>query len=173
MTLSATDLVHLTRAVDLAERALEAGDQPFGSLLVDASGNVLREAVQRISTGDATQHPEFELARWSATALTPEQRATTTMYTSGEHCPMCAAAHGWVELGRLVYAASSAQLEGWLAEWGLPEPPVRCLPVEQVVPGIDVDGPAPELTGRLRALHARCYGVTLPESDTPSGDTAD
>jgi len=25
------------------------------------------------------------------------------MYTSGEHCPMCAAAHGWVGIGKLVY----------------------------------------------------------------------
>ena len=48
------------------------------------------------------------------------ERAGATVYTSGEHCPMCAAAHGWVGLGRVVYVASSAQLAGWLEEMGVP-----------------------------------------------------
>ena len=33
------------------------------------------------------------------------ERATTTVYTTGEHCAMCAAAHAWAGLGRVVYAA--------------------------------------------------------------------
>ena len=33
---------------------------------------------------------------------------------------MCAAAHGWVGLGRIVYVASSEQLSAWLAELGVP-----------------------------------------------------
>src|SRR5690554_6974024 len=56
--------------------------------------------------------------------MSPEDRAGATVYTSGEHCPMCAAAHGWVRLGRIVYASSSAQLGHWLAELDVPAP--RC-----------------------------------------------
>src|SRR3712207_6925299 len=59
-------------------------------------------------SGDATQHPEFAIARWAATHLTPDERAAATVYTSGEHCPMCAAAHAWAGLGRIVYARSEA-----------------------------------------------------------------
>ena len=33
--------------------------------------------------------------------------AACTVYTSGEHCPMCSAAHAWVGLGRIVYAVSA------------------------------------------------------------------
>ena len=56
--------------------------------------------------------------KWSATHLTAGERAAATVYTSGEHCPMCSAAHAWMGLGRIVYAVSSATLSGWLAEWG-------------------------------------------------------
>ena len=35
------DLEHLRRAVDLAEIALEAGEEPYGSVLVGADGTVL------------------------------------------------------------------------------------------------------------------------------------
>src|SRR3712207_7802897 len=69
-------------------------------------------------SGDTTQHPEFAIARWAATHLTPDERAAATVYTSGEHCPMCAAAHAWVGLGRIVYASSSAQLASWAAGLG-------------------------------------------------------
>ncbi len=68
---------------------------------------------------------------------------------------MCAAAHGWVGLGRIVYAASSEQLSAWLTELGVPPSPVRPLPIEAVVPGIVVDGPAAHLSPRIQELHRR------------------
>ena len=82
-----TDLAHLKRTVALAKEALEAGDEPFGSVLVDANGHVCMEARNRVAGGDHTRHPEFEIARWAANNMTPEQRAGATVYTSGEHCP--------------------------------------------------------------------------------------
>src|SRR5690606_24671274 len=116
------------RCVALAEQALQAGDEPFGSVLVSAEGMVLAEDHNRVAGGDHTQHPEFNLARWAAAHLSEEERAHATMYTSGEHCPMCAAAHGWVGLGRIVYASSSQQLAGWLNEMGVAPTRVRNLP---------------------------------------------
>ena len=70
---------------------------------------------------------------------------------------MCAAAHGWVGLGRIVYAASSAQLVAWISELGVAPPPVRTLPIREVVPGAEVDGPALELAEEVRALHVRFH----------------
>ncbi len=155
--MDAIDLQHLRRCVELAEQAVESGDEPFGSVLVDGEGAVRAEDHNRVAGGDRTQHPEFFLARWSAENLTPGERAAATVYTSGEHCPMCAAAHGWVGLGRIVYAASSDQLSEWLAELGLPAPPAKTLPIREVVPGAVVQGPAPELTDRIRELHRRFH----------------
>ena len=167
MSLDETDLRHLRRCVELAREALEAGDEPFGSLLVDASGAVLREERNQAGAGDETQHPELALARWSA-SLTPEDRAASTVYTSGEHCPMCAAAHAWMGLGRLVYAVSAAQLAAWRREWGLPEGAVQVLAVTDVGPGVVVDGPAGELEDEMRELHRRAStAAARPTDDVP------
>src|SRR5690606_15000247 len=57
------DLAHLRRCVELAREGLDAGDEPFDSLLVDASGAVRFEDRNRVAGGDHTRHPEFEIAR--------------------------------------------------------------------------------------------------------------
>jgi tRNA(Arg) A34 adenosine deaminase TadA len=136
-----TDRRHLTRCVELAEAALAAGDDPFGSILVAADGTVLREDQHRAGKGDETLHPEFELARWAANNMTPAERAGATVYTSGEHCPMCSAAHAWVGLGRIVYAVSSAQLVEWRKSFGASASPVAVLPIAAIATGIKVEGP--------------------------------
>ncbi len=153
--MDARDLELLTRCVDLAEEALDAGDDPFGSVLVDADGTVLHEDRNRVSGGDETRHPELELARWAAEHLSAQQRAGASVYTSGEHCPMCSAAHAWVGLRRIVYAASSEQLVAWRTELGAPASPVNPLPVNAVALHVVVEGPAPQLADRLRELHRR------------------
>ena len=151
------DLVHLRRCVELAREALDDGDEPFGSVLVDGEGEVRFEDRNRVKDGDQTRHPEFEIAKWAATHLTPAERLSATVYTSGEHCPMCSAAHGWVRLGRIVYAVSSAQLGEWLVEWGVPPAPVSPLPITEVVPGAEVDGPVAELAEEMKDLHRRRF----------------
>ncbi|RSN10311.1 tRNA-specific adenosine deaminase [Nonomuraea sp. WAC 01424] len=151
------ELPYLSRCVELAAEALESGDEPFGSVLVAADGTVLAEDHNRVAGGDRTRHPEFALARWAAANMTPSERAAATVYTSGEHCPMCSAAHAWVGLGRIVYVASSEQLGEWLGELGVPAPPVGMLPVNAVAPGVAVDGPVPELAGKVRELHRRFH----------------
>lgn len=155
MPLTDTDLVHLRRCIELAREALDADNAPFGSLLVDGEGTVRFEDRNRTSGGDETRHPEFEIARWAAANLSVEDRAEATVYTSGEHCPMCAAAHAWVGLGRIVYAASSAQLTRWREEWQLPAGPVAPLSIHVVAPGVPTAGPAHELSGEIRELHRR------------------
>ena len=61
---------------------------------------------------------------------------------------MCAAAHGWAGLGRIVFATSTEQLGQWRAELGLPPSPVAALRITEVVPG------AEGYVGLFAALHA-------------------
>jgi tRNA(Arg) A34 adenosine deaminase TadA len=157
--ISDTDLKHLGRCVELAGEAVDAGDEPFGSVLVGEDGAVLAEDRNRIHTsGDGTRHPEFTLARWSAENMPPEARGKATVYTSGEHCPMCAAAHAWVGLGRIVYASSSEQLAGWLDGMGVPASKVRRISIQEIIRDTVVEGPVPEFTDAIRKLHERRHG---------------
>lgn len=158
--ITAEDQTHLQRCIALAREALDAGDQPFGSVLVSSDGRELFADRNRVSGGDRTQHPEFAIARWAAANLTPEQRASATVYTSGEHCPMCAAAHALVGLGRIMYASSSAQLTAWRTEWGLPSGPVLPLPIQEVAPEVDVAGPDTDLSQVVRQLQATFHQVS-------------
>ncbi|MGC3021330.1 MULTISPECIES: nucleoside deaminase [unclassified Brevibacterium] len=161
LDLNDDDRRHLERCVDLAREALDAGDEPFGSVLVSGDGRELFADRNHVAGGDHTRHPEFEIARWAAEHLAPKEREKTTVYTSGEHCPMCSAAHAWVGLGRIVYASSSEQLTTWQREWGVAPGPVLPLPVRAVAPGLDVDGPDSELSEQVRRLQARLHGIEL------------
>lgn len=147
--------IYLRRCIELATEALEAGDEPFGSVLVDGEGTIRQEDRNRIAGGDGTLHPEFELARWAANNMSPEERAQATVYTSGEHCPMCAAAHAWVGLGRIVYVVSSKQLRQWRDKHGLPPLPVNPLPVQEVAPFVEVHGPVAPFDDEVLRLHER------------------
>jgi tRNA(Arg) A34 adenosine deaminase TadA len=162
MSLDDIDRAHLARAVVLAREALLDGDEPFGSVLVDAQGVVRFEDRNRTKDGDQTRHPEFEIARWAANNLTPDERAAATVYTSGEHCPMCSAAHAWVGLGRIAYAASSEQISAWRASWGGQPSPVAALPIQAIAPGLVVDGPEPSLEDEVKELQRRSFERGTP-----------
>lgn len=157
-------LTYLRRCVELAATAVEAGHEAFGSVLVGPDGEVLLEAHNEVGGGDGTRHPELVIALWAAANLTVPDRAASTVYTSGEHCPMCSAAHAWAGLGPIAYATSSAQLVAWRTSWKLPGSPVTPLPIGDIAPGLEVAGPVAELADAVRALHARVAGLTDAEA---------
>ncbi|KAJ5495731.1 hypothetical protein N7539_000847 [Penicillium diatomitis] len=133
---TAPELAYLERCIELAHESLQAGDHPFGSILVNSTGQILKEERNRVCTAnDITYHPERVLAVWAQQNMTPEDRAAATVYTSHEHCPMCSAAHAFAGIGRIVFASSSKQLDGWRTELGLPGSPVTALPIELVARG--------------------------------------
>jgi tRNA(Arg) A34 adenosine deaminase TadA len=105
------DRAHLERAIELARQSRTFGDAPFGSILVDASGQVIAEDRNTVaSSGDITAHPELKLARWAAAHLHPAAAGTTTMYTSCQPCGMCAGAIEQSGIGRVVFALSIEQI---------------------------------------------------------------
>lgn len=144
---------HLQRCVELAAEALDAGDAPFGSVLVNSDGVMLREDRNRVNSVDPTYHPEIELARWAANNLSPEQRRQTVMYTSGEHCPMCSAAHGWAGLGKIVYIHSTEQLVTWHKEFDKGPSPVNQLPISSILHAPETEGPIEALLPKMYDLH--------------------
>ncbi|CAN6961477.1 MULTISPECIES: nucleoside deaminase [Psychrobacter] len=150
------DMQHLRRCVALAAEALEAGDKPFGSVLVDSDGQVLREDRNRANSVDATYHPEIAVAQWAAQNMTADARAKAVVYTSGEHCAMCSAAHAWAGLGRIVYVSSSKQLGKWMEEMGVTSTsPINSLSIQEIAPNVPVEGPIAGLDEEVKALQRR------------------
>jgi tRNA(Arg) A34 adenosine deaminase TadA len=157
VVVSDVDLQHLRGCVELARIALKAGHGPFGAMLVGANGKALYQDHNRVTDDDQTRHAEIGVIRWAVANLAPVQRIRTTVYTSCEPCPMCAATHAWAGLGRIVYATANAQLAGWLTEWDAPAMPVAMLPVHTITPRAVIDGPAPELEDEMKALYEARY----------------
>ncbi|MDY6871957.1 MAG: nucleoside deaminase [Actinomycetota bacterium] len=62
MAISDSDLERLRRCVDLARQALDAGDEPFGSVLVGSAGRVRFADHDRVS-GGAARHAWVGLGR--------------------------------------------------------------------------------------------------------------
>lgn len=101
------DGAFVQRCYELAEEAAEAGDHPFGALLVHLDEVVL-EARNSVTTGqDGTRHAELELVRDAWRSLGPEVPSNSTLYASTEPCLMCAGAIFWAGIPRVVYGVGA------------------------------------------------------------------
>jgi tRNA(Arg) A34 adenosine deaminase TadA len=97
----------------VAKRAREGGDHPFGSVLADKNGNILREQGNGYTAEghDRTAHAERLLASWAAKNLTLAELQECTLYTSAEPCAMCSGAIYWAGIGRVVFGQTEHDLK--------------------------------------------------------------
>lgn len=156
----------LKACLKLAREAVEAGDAPFGSVLLSSDGTIIQSDRNRTVTGengsgkpDATLHPEFTLARWAGLNLNPEERSRTSVYTTGEHCPMCSAAHAYCGLGPIVYITSSKQYASWMQDAGIDAGNVAPLAINEVAPSISVTGPVTGWDEEVKKLHLQRWAA--------------
>lgn len=98
---------HMTRALELARIAGEAGEVPVGCVIVDEGGAVLAEAANApIGECDPTAHAEIAALRSAARLLGNYRLAPNlTLYVTLEPCAMCAGAISHARIARLVYGA--------------------------------------------------------------------
>lgn len=122
----------LRRAFDVAKRARDGGDHPFGSILADPDGRVLMEQGNGYTSEgrDRTAHAERLLASRAARAYDLDFLARCTLYTSAEPCAMCSGAIYWAGIGRVVYGQTEKALKA--ATGAHEENPTLDLPCEVV-----------------------------------------
>ena len=102
----ATPQAFMDRAFVMRQRAIEAGDQPYGAVVV-RDGRIVGEAPSRVVTGrDPTAHAEMEAIRDAARRLGSRSLEGCVMYSSSRPCPMCQAAGYWAGLSRLFYGTA-------------------------------------------------------------------
>jgi tRNA(adenine34) deaminase len=100
------DELFMRMAIDEAARA----DFPFGAVIV-RDGKVLAAGRnQGKSANDPTAHGEMVAIRRFVASRPADELKGTTLYTSGEPCPMCMGAILWCGIGRVVFAASIDEL---------------------------------------------------------------
>jgi tRNA(Arg) A34 adenosine deaminase TadA len=154
------DARHLRRAFALAGEARAAGNNPFGCLLVAASGELLGERRNEAITPVPvrTIHAETELARAASREHTPAELGGATLYTSAEPCAMCAGTIYWAGIGRVVYGLSERELKSITGDH--PDNPTLDLPCRAVFAAgqFHVVVVGPELVEEARAVHAGFWG---------------
>ena len=154
MSLGSADEGYLARAIELARRSREKGNQPFGSLLVNITGEVVLEAENTVVTGnDVTAHAELNLVRTASARFDVEALGASTLYTSTEPCAMCSGAIFWSGIGRVVFALSSEQLMGIVRDdSGSFTMALSCREVF-ARGGRDVEVSGPHVTEKAAAVH--------------------
>ncbi|WP_040795198.1 nucleoside deaminase [Nocardia higoensis] len=144
MTVPTAEFGFLTRSIALAVEAAAAGNRPFGAVMVAADGTVLAEGRNEVaSAGDITAHAELAAIRRATADGHADRFAGSTMYASGEPCPMCAAACVWAGVTRIVFAASTEAFSAILTDG--PHFTLGCADLVAATDAeIDVTGPVHE-----------------------------
>jgi guanine deaminase len=94
----------------LALAEAKKGDAPYGAILVknDLVVAVAHNTVKRDS--DPSAHAEINVIRSYTKELKNISLANTTLYTTGEPCPMCTSACIWSGISEIIYAVSILDL---------------------------------------------------------------
>ena len=93
-------------ALQQANYAAERGEVPIGAVVV-VDGKVIARSHNMTETlTDPTAHAEMQAITMATDAFGGKYLTDATIYVTVEPCPMCAAALGWAQVGRLVYGAS-------------------------------------------------------------------
>ena|SRR5262244_462746 len=99
----------MRRAIALARRGMGTRDGgPFGAVVV-RGGVIVGEGWNRVvATRDPTAHGEIIAIRAACRRLATFRLSGSTLYTTGEPCPMCLAAAYWARIDRIFYGFTVA-----------------------------------------------------------------
>jgi tRNA(Arg) A34 adenosine deaminase TadA len=149
-------LKYLLAANEVAKKARENGNTPFGAVLVDDKGNIIME--QGNAEGDlhdATAHAERMLASRASQKYSKEFLWKCTLYTTFEPCCMCTGAIYWSNIGKIVYALTEKRLlELTGSDEKNPTFNISCRTILAAgQKNIEVFGPFEEIAGAVVEVH--------------------
>lgn len=90
-------------AGDMLKMAVDAGDQPFGAVVVKDGRIVGWGGSRVVSDTDPTAHAEMIAVRDAAKRLGTGNLSGCTMYSTSHPCPMCEAGAYWAGIDRFVH----------------------------------------------------------------------
>jgi len=113
------DEKYMRRCIQLSEKALRLGDNPFGCVITNKKG-ILVEARNKIKENDITQHAEILAMRKAQKLLKTSDLSEYAIYSNCEPCPMCAFMMRELKFKKVVFALLSPQMGGY-SKWNILE----------------------------------------------------
>ncbi|MCF0132844.1 MAG: nucleoside deaminase [Blautia sp.] len=147
---------YLLRAAEIAQEARDAGNTPFGALLIDPEGKIIEEQgnieiTEKICTG----HAECTLAAKASHKYSKDFLWNCTLVTSVEPCSMCTGAIYWANIGTIVYGIEETELLKMTGD--NEQNPTFNLPCRKILEcgqkPIKVYGPFPEVAEACAKAH--------------------
>lgn len=100
-----SDEQFMQQAMAICLEGIEAGQTPFGAVIV-RDDKVLAAAHNRVWLNhDATAHAEVNAIRMAGESLGHPLLEGATLYSTAEPCPMCFSAIHWARIQRVVFGA--------------------------------------------------------------------
>lgn len=101
-----SDEFFMKQAIIEAQKAMDAGEVPIGSVVVCNDVIIARGHNQTELLQDVTAHAEMIAITSAENNLGSKYLPDCTLYVTLEPCVMCAGALKWVQVGRVVYGAA-------------------------------------------------------------------
>jgi len=102
----------IKRCIELAQEALNDGDNPFGSVIVK-DGKIIAEARNSAMHDDITDHAEIIAMRKARKVLGSSDLSDCTLYSNCEPCPMCSFMIREQKLKEVVFALRTPHMGGY------------------------------------------------------------
>lgn len=163
--MSERDILFIEAAIEQSRLAAQAGEYPYGAVLVHHDKIVLSSYNTTRSTRDITAHAELSLIRQAALLFSPDHLARCVLYASCEPCAMCAGALYWSGIGGLVYACST-ELDARISDMPFAIP---CRSILHVETGHAVDVRGPLLEEAAARVLRDYWSKQLSDSPTSFG----
>jgi tRNA(adenine34) deaminase len=100
------DDLWMSRALEMARRADQAGEVPVGAVLVGPKGLVAEGHNLTVTNSDPTAHAEVVVIREAAARQGDWRLSELTLYTTLEPCALCSGAIVLSRIKRVVYGAT-------------------------------------------------------------------
>lgn len=107
----------MKRCIELAQEALDNGDNPFGSVVVKEN-KIIAEARNSALHDDITDHAEIIAMRRARKALGSADLSGCTLYSNCEPCPMCSFMMREQKIKEVVFALRTPHMGGY-SRWDI------------------------------------------------------
>jgi tRNA(adenine34) deaminase len=112
------DRAMMTRCIALSRSSGDAGEYPYGAVVV-RDGSVVAESINRVAhDGDVTRHAEVVAISAAQKALSTVSLDDCTIYVNAEPCAFCCYAIRESRIGRVVFGLQSPHMGG-VSKWNV------------------------------------------------------